>query len=62
MRARTPVWAVTTHVLPCDVAQCMDAGMDGLLSKPVDLGLLREVLDGVVGTSRLKAACPGLRK
>jgi CheY-like chemotaxis protein len=45
--ARTPVWAVTTQVFPYQVAQCLDAGMNGHLSKPVNVHLLDEVLQVV---------------
>jgi CheY-like chemotaxis protein len=45
--ARTPVWAVTAQVFHYEVAQCLDAGMDGHLNKPVNPRLLNEVLQAV---------------
>ncbi len=39
-----PIIAMTADTLSEDVAACMDAGMDGHVSKPVDLEtLLREI-------------------
>ncbi|WP_157272155.1 response regulator [Azohydromonas aeria] len=46
---RTPVWAVTARVLPHQVAQCLEAGMNGHLSKPVNLSLLGGILQGLQG-------------
>jgi CheY-like chemotaxis protein/nitrogen-specific signal transduction histidine kinase len=42
--SRTPVIAVTARALPEDEQLCRDAGMDGYLSKPIDLAILAEAL------------------
>lgn len=42
--ARTPVWAVTAQVRSDDVVRCLDAGMDGHFSKPVNFPLLQNLL------------------
>jgi PAS domain S-box-containing protein len=41
---RTPVLAVTAGVFDEDRRQCLDAGMDELLAKPVDLDVLERML------------------
>ena len=41
---RLPVIAMTAGVLAEDRAKCTDAGMDDFIPKPVDLGVLRDVL------------------
>lgn len=44
-RARTPVIAVTAHVYPEDVKQCLDAGMDAYIAKPYDtMKLMEEIM------------------
>lgn len=43
-RARTPILAWTANALPSEVRHCRDAGMDGVLVKPVDLPRLRDAL------------------
>ena len=44
---QVPVWAVTGRAYEQDVAQVHDAGMDGHLSKPVNLAALGEALRAV---------------
>ncbi|WP_156901898.1 ATP-binding protein [Azohydromonas australica] len=44
---RVPLWAVTGRAYEQDVAQVQAAGMDGHLSKPVNLAALGEVLRAV---------------
>jgi two-component system sensor histidine kinase/response regulator len=40
---RTPIMACTAHVFADDIDSCLDAGMDGFISKPIDpAGLLQE--------------------
>ena len=44
---RKPIWALTASALPEERDHCMDAGMDGFLSKPFSLSQLREALTSV---------------
>jgi len=45
MRARTPVVALTASAMTGDLERCLDAGMDGLLAKPLETIRLQEVLE-----------------
>jgi signal transduction histidine kinase len=47
-RARVPILALTANALPEDRQRCLDAGMDGYLSKPVRLGVLETELARVL--------------
>lgn len=42
--AQIPVVALTAHARPTDKTQCLQAGMDDYLSKPIDVELLRMLL------------------
>jgi signal transduction histidine kinase/DNA-binding response OmpR family regulator len=46
---KTPVLAVTANAIAGEAERCIAKGMDGYLSKPVDLASLRESLDRVGG-------------
>ncbi len=48
---RLPILALTAHTQKEDIQQCMDAGMDGYLSKPVNEAELVEKLLGILGDS-----------
>ena len=46
-RARTPIIALTANAMSHQVSQYLAAGMDGHLSKPIEIARLFEVLQGV---------------
>ncbi len=41
---RLPIWALTASALDQERNQCMDAGMDGFLTKPIALSDLRKLV------------------
>ncbi len=46
---RTPIVALTASAMSGELSRCLSAGMDGLLTKPVEVARLREVLEQYVG-------------
>ncbi len=46
---RTPIVALTASAMSGELSRCLSAGMDGLLTKPVEVARLREVLVQYVG-------------
>jgi DNA-binding response OmpR family regulator len=40
-----PIIALTANAMATDRQQCMDAGMDDYITKPVNIGTLAKVLD-----------------
>jgi PAS domain S-box-containing protein len=46
-RRRTPIVALTASAITGELERCRAAGMDNLLTKPIDLARLRETLDGL---------------
>ncbi|MGP1680642.1 MAG: ATP-binding protein [Burkholderiales bacterium] len=46
--ARLPIIAVTAHAMEGDTEKCLEAGMDGYVSKPYSLTELQQALDRVV--------------
>jgi CheY-like chemotaxis protein len=49
---RTPIVALTAHAMEGDRQRCLDADMDGYVSKPVKAVELFEVIDRVVAARR----------
>lgn len=43
-RPRTPIVALTAHIMSQHQQRCFDAGMDSHIPKPLDIGVLRETL------------------
>ncbi|MFL6300509.1 MAG: response regulator [Terriglobales bacterium] len=48
---RVPMVAMTAHALVGDRQRCLDAGMDGYISKPLDSVKLLDAIDAAVGRS-----------
>jgi CheY-like chemotaxis protein len=42
---RTPIVALTANVLSEQFQSCLEAGMDDVLGKPIDIARLRDLLD-----------------
>jgi PAS domain S-box-containing protein len=44
---RTPIFALTANAMKEDEQRCLDAGMDGYLPKPIEIGRLLQVLERI---------------
>ncbi len=44
-RRRTPIVALTANAMTGQLERCLEAGMDGLLTKPLEVERLEEVLE-----------------
>ena len=45
--AHVPIYALTAHAMKGDRERCIEAGMDGYLSKPIQPRELHKLLDAV---------------
>jgi PAS domain S-box-containing protein len=52
---RTPIVALTAHAMESDRQRCLDADMDGYVSKPVKAVELFEVIDRVIAAASFQA-------
>ena len=50
--SRPAIFALTANVLPGEEARCVEAGMDGYLTKPLRLETLAAILQGVASKMR----------
>lgn len=51
-----PIVALTANALPDDRQRCLDAGMNGYLSKPISFDSLFVMIEGVTGDARAEPA------
>jgi len=56
--ADLPIVALTANAYPADIQNCMDAGMQGHLTKPVTLSALDKLLHDWLGTEPDRVAQP----
>jgi len=50
-----PIIAMTAHAMEGDEKRCLDSGMDGYVSKPIDRNRLFEIIDNLVKKGTLNA-------
>ena len=55
---RVPIMAMTAHAMPSDREACLQAGMDGYVSKPIRLEELLAAVDGIDGGAGAPAPAP----
>ncbi len=57
--SRTPIVALTAHSRREDRARCLEAGMDAVLTKPIDLKQLEDVVRSLTGAEPIVNAVGG---
>jgi signal transduction histidine kinase/CheY-like chemotaxis protein len=57
---RVPIYATTAHTMPGDRQSCLDAGMDGYISKPMEVDELLKLI-GSIGSAEAAGAPSELR-
>ncbi|MCB1416973.1 MAG: response regulator, partial [Nitratireductor sp.] len=55
-RPPVPIIAITAHALVGDMERCLEAGMDGYVSKPISPEQLAEKLEGWLGSRNAEVA------
>lgn len=55
---RTPIVAMTAHAMKGDRERCLEGGMDGYVSKPVQSKLLYETIENITTTGHVAAPVP----
>ena len=55
---RTPIVAMTAHAMKGDRERCLDGGMDGYVSKPVQSKLLYETIESITATGKAAGPAP----
>ncbi|MBL8211588.1 MAG: response regulator, partial [Bryobacterales bacterium] len=55
---QTPIWALTASVLEEDRLRCLEAGMQGHLTKPLQLQHLRELIGAVLSQVQTRRQTP----
>ncbi|MBV9403902.1 MAG: response regulator [Acidobacteriaceae bacterium] len=57
---RTPIYALTAHTLPGDRDRCFAAGMDGFISKPIDVDDVLRLVSDVSSSQPANVPVPSL--
>jgi two-component system sensor histidine kinase/response regulator len=60
MGRHTPIIAMTAHAMKGDRQRCLQAGMDGYVSKPINLAAILEEIASVIDTLAAVGKSPSL--